>query len=247
MRGARDATSSALGRARPLRRALAALLCAAGTLPAGPALAEIFWRTGGAAEHCLRELGATDVYATDVTLNGAPGKLTACAVPAASSRVAASLAQRLGLPRDAAAGGALITHAEKGRLIRLFVLPSASGEDASLVLTFTQSARDAARAAREPPAWPDGLPALAARPVFTAVCDATRTTFVTGESAEAPDAAAQSAAQALQAAGWTQTSPKAPGLGIFASGRKTCLVLTRADARTSRTTISLLQREGASR
>lgn len=207
---------------------------------------EVFWRLPGGADALVKELGGTSVYATDVTLNGAPGVLTAHAIPASSSSVCASLARRLGLSPESSLGGTIITHAEKGRLSRLIVLPSGAAAEACVVLAFDQSSRDAARSRQAAPAWPDGLPALSAAPLFTAVCDATRTTFVAAETAASPDEAARSAAQALSGAGWTETVPSSATFKTFCSGRKTCVVLASRNGPTARTSITVLQREGAS-
>lgn len=206
---------------------------------------EVFWRLPGGGDTLLQELGGTCVYTTGVKLNGAPGHLTAHAIPATSSSVCSSLARRLRLPPDTALGGTLITHAEKGHLRRLLVLPSGASAEACVVLTFDQTTRDAVRARQATPAWPDGVPALSATPLFTAVCDATRTTFVTAETSASPDEAVRNAAQALTDAGWTETRPALPAFKTFASGRKTCVVLATRTGPASRTSISVLQREGA--
>jgi hypothetical protein len=126
------------------------------------------------------------------------------------------------------------------------VLPSPAAPEACLVLAFDQSQQDAAKARQAPSAWPDGLPALAAAPLFTAVCAKTRTTFVTAETEAPPEAAARDAAQTLAAAGWTETTPTADTFKLFVSGGKQCVLFASRAPESERTTISLLQREGAS-
>jgi hypothetical protein len=89
------------------------------------------------------------------------------------------------------------------------------------------------------------MPAFAATPIFSAVCAVTRTAFVTAELEASPEAAVQEAANALLQSGWSDTGPSTPSFRIFASGRKTCLLLAAHNGKTQRTTISVLQREGS--
>ena len=211
-----------------------------------PLSAEIFWRLPKTSDTVLRQMGGTRVYATDVRLNGAPGTLTAYTFDSSPAlRVSAGLSRSFGLAAPASSGALFLTHAEKDSLSRLFVLPSPSGSETCVVLAFDQSLRNAAKARENPPAWPDGLPALDATPVFSAVCALTRTTFVTADSPVAPEAAAQEAAQVLRSAGWVETTPATATFKIFASGRKQCVLLATRNPQSERTTISLLQREGA--
>ena len=211
-----------------------------------PLRAEVFWRLPKRADTVLQQMGGTRVYATDVQVNGAPGTLTAYAFGSGAAHVGAGLARRLGLPAPSPDGGAaLLTHAEKDRLQRLFVLPAPSGGEACVVLALDQPLRAFEETLRNPPAWPEGLPALNATPVFSAVSRLTRTAFVTADSAAAPEEAAQEAAQALTGAGWTASAPATPAFRIFVSGRRQCVVLAARQPQTGRTAISLLQREGA--
>ena len=222
------------------------LLLAFGLLFSLPLHAEVFWRVPKTSDTVLRQMGGIRVYATDVRLNGSPGTLTTYTFDRSPAlRVSADLARSFGLASPATSGTLFLTHAEKDRLSRLFILPSPSGNEACIVLAFDQSLRDAAKAREHSPAWPNGLPALTATPVFSAVCAQTRTTFVTAESSAAPEAAAQEAAQALRDAGWDETTPATATFKIFASGRKQCVLLATRKPQSERTTISLLQREGA--
>lgn len=207
--------------------------------------ADVFWRIPRRADTALQELGGSCVYATDVQINGAPGALSTYVFADSAARVSASLTRRFGLAVAAERGGAFITCAEKGRVTRFLVLPAASGEESCVALAISQTASDASSSRRTPAAWPEGMPALAGIPLFSAVCTATRTAFVTAETEASPEAAVQEAALALQQAGWTESVPSAPTFRILASGRKTCLLIATRDEKTGRATISVLQREGS--
>lgn len=210
-----------------------------------PLCADVFWRIPGRADTALQELGGARVYATDVLINGAPGALSVDVLGQSAASVKASLARRLGLAAAGASGGAFITCAEKGRVTRFLVLPSAAGEEACVALAISQSADDAARSREKPAQWPQGLPALPATPLFSAACAATRTAFVTAETGASPEAAVQDAAGAMRQAGWTETRPATPTFRLLVSGRKICLLLASRDEKSGATTISVLQREGA--
>ena len=208
--------------------------------------ADVFWRLPRRADAVLQQLGGTCVYSTGVQLNGTPGALAAYAFGSSANDVRSSLARSLGLPPNASFGGALMSHVEKDRMRRLFVLPAASGESACVVLLFDQSLRDFERVSQETPAWPDGLPAIGATPLFSAVCTETRTSFALAETPADPKAAAQEAAQTLSRAGWLEASASAtPTFKMFTSGKKICLVFASLHPQTGGTTISVLQREGA--
>ena len=218
-----------------------------GLLPAPHLHAEVFWRIPKTADTVLRQMGGTRVYASDVQLNGAPGALTAYAFAGPLTSVGADLAGRLGLPRPSPFATTCMTHVEKDQLSQLYVLPSPAGQQACLVLSFKQTLSDFARSRERQALWPDGLPALNATPLFSAVCSATRTTFVTAETPAAPEAAVQEASQTLLAAGWAEATP-APASAtfkLFAAGKKQCVLLAVRHPQTGQTTISLLQREGA--
>ena len=212
-----------------------------------PALhADVFWRLPKRADTVLQQLGGTCVYSTDVQLNGAPGALTAYSFGSSATEVRASLTRSLGLPPKASFGGALVTHIEKDRLRRLLVLPAASGESACVVLMFDQSLRDSERVSKDPPPWPDGLPAIAAAPLFSAVCTQTHTAFAVAEAASAPEAAVQEASQTLRSTGWSEVSASATStFKMFTSGHKVCVLFASLHPQTGGTTISVLQREGA--
>jgi hypothetical protein len=194
----------------------------------------------------LAGLGGARLYATDVEVNGSPGTLAAYALGLAPAAAGARLARALGLPAPAAPEAALLTDARDGRLRRLLVLPSPADAEACVVLAFDQPQSAAAEARRKPAAWPGGLPALAAEPLFTAVCAKTRAAFVTAETDASPEEAARDAAQTLLGAGWTEAPPATPTFKLFVSGRKQCVLFAQRAPRSERTAISLLQREGAS-
>jgi len=233
------------GQARRRAPAHYALLLAGYCLVSAPLHAEVFWRLPKTADAFLNRLGGTRVYATDVLVNGTRGTLGAYAFGVPAADISAHLSRRFGLPPQAAAGAALLTHAEKEHVYRLFVLPSPSGEETCIVFAFDQPLRNAARARQTPVEWPEGCPTLNATPVFSAVCAMTRTTFVTADSADSPEGALKEAAQALGGAGWGETTPGTDTFKIFVSGKKHCVVLATRNLQTGRTAISLLQREGA--
>jgi hypothetical protein len=190
-------------------------------------------------------MGGVRVYASDVQVNGAPGTLSAFSLAMTAAEAGATLARRLRLPPAAPFGATLLTHVEKDRVRRLFVLPSPASEAACVVLSFDQSLRDFARTRNEPKTWPDGVPALNAVPLFSAACALTRTTFVTAETPSLPDAAVREATQVLRGAGWQEVPPASATFKILTSGRKQCVLLASRNPQSERTTISVLQREGA--
>jgi hypothetical protein len=206
----------------------------------------VFWRRPESAGTRLSALGGPRVYATDVQVNGAPGTLAAFSFDAPAPQLSAALARRLGGPQAAPSEAAMLTHAGNGRLERYLVLPAPAAGGGCVVLAFDQPLRPAATARRKPAAWPEGLPALAAEPLFTAVCAKTRTAFVTAETAATPEEAAREAAQTLLGAGWSEIPPSTATFKLFVSGRKQCVLFAGPAPRSERTAISLLQREGAS-
>ncbi len=214
-------------------------------LLAQPLHADVFWRQPRTADSVLQQMGGVRVYTTDVQVNGAPGTLSAFALGSAAPDVSADLARLLGLPPAAPFGATLITRVEKGRLRRLFVLPAPASQVACIVLSFDQSLHDFERTRNAPVPWPEGLPTLDATPLFSATCALTRTTFVTADTVATPEAALQEAAQTLHGAGWLEASPAGPTFKILTSGKKQCVLLAIRNPQTERTTISVLQREGA--
>lgn len=224
-------------KAHGLAPALAALL-------ALPLPADVFWRIPRRSDSALQELGGSCVYTTDVQINGAPGTLSAFAFGESAVRVSGGLARKLNLSAPAAAG-AFVTSAEKGRVTRTLVLSSSGKEESCIALSLSQTESDASRARAKRADWPPGLPALPGEPLFSAVCSATRTAFVTAATDAAPEAAAQEAAAAFLQAGWTEAPPSMPTFRLFVSGRKVSLVIASRDEKAGRTTISVLQREGA--
>lgn len=225
------------------RRLLAVSACILLSLSLG---ADVFWRIPKQADAVLQGLGGVCVYSTEVRLNGAPGVLTTYAFGQTSADVLKGLSGALDIPSAESFSGAILTHREQNRLRRFFVLPSASGASACAVLVFDQSLRDFERAGKDTPVWPEGLPAIATVPLFSAVCSKTGTAFAIAETSEAPPAAVQAAAQTLSQTGWAEvTSSATPTFKLFTSGRKICLLFASHHAQTDRTTISVLQREGA--
>ena len=235
-----------LARKETVRAPLRLLLAAYCLLLALPLCADVFWRIPKQADAVLQGLGGVCVYSTDVRLNGAPGVLSTYSFDQTSSDVLKGLAGALGIPAAESFAGALLTHREQDRMRRFFVLPSASGTSACAVLVFDQALRDFERAGKDAPVWPEGLPALATVPLFSAVCAKTGTAFAIAETPEAPQAAVQTAAQTLSQTGWSEVTASAtPTFKMFASGKKICLLFASHHAQTDRTTISVLQREGA--
>lgn len=207
--------------------------------------ADVFWRIPLRADTVLQELGGSTVYTTDVQINGASGSLSAHVFGQSAGRVSASLTKRLGLRAITEKRGSWISCQEKGQLMRFLVLPSPSEGETCIALSISQTAGEAARSSQKPTTWPEGMPALAAVPLFSAVCAATRTTFVTAETAAPPEAAVTDAASALRQAGWSEAAPSTPTFRIFVQGRKTCLAIASRNEKTDTTSISLLQREGS--
>ena len=211
-----------------------------------PLHAEVFWRIPKHADTALQQLGGIRVYSTAVLLNGSPGSLAAYSIGASAAETRARLARQLGLQTDSAFGGALVTHAEKNRVRRFFVLPAASGDSTCVVLLFDQSAADYTRTLQTPAAWPDGLPAVAGDLSFSAVCAETRTAFAVAETLSAPEDAVQEASQNLVNGSWALVSSAAtPTFKMFSSGRKICLLFAARASKSDKTVISVLQREGA--
>ena len=209
--------------------------------------ADVFWHIAKRADSVLQQLGGLCVYTTDAQLNGAAGTLSAYSFSDSASQVRGGLTRALDLPSEAALGGALMTHVEKDRMRRLLVLPASASEAACVVLLFDQSLKDAARVKQNPPPWPSSLPAVAGTPLFSAVCAATGTSFGVAETDAEPQAAAQETAEALSRAGWLEVPPSAAtsAVRIFNSGKKISVLFASRRAPGERTTISVLQREGA--
>lgn len=221
------------------------LTAACGLLLCQPLHSEVFWRLPKRADTALQQLGGTCVYSTGVQLNGAPGTLSAYSFSLSSTEVRSSLSRTLGLPPSTSFGGACLALTEKDRLHRFFILPAASGESACVVLAFDQAARDVAQALRDGPVWPEGLPAVVSGPpLFSAVCNQTRTAFAVAEAPSDPQTATLEASQALRRAGWSEQAASSSTFKIFSSERKICLLFSSRQPQTERTLISVLQREG---
>ncbi|MDD4101616.1 MAG: hypothetical protein PHU80_03175 [Kiritimatiellae bacterium] len=209
--------------------------------------AEFFWRFPvGSGEDALRRLGGTRVYHTEAQVNAASGTLSAFAFSAAPSQVAADLARLWSLPPPGPFGVSMLTHADNRTLHRVLIMPSADNSESCVALAFMQPLREAAQAQTTAPDWPEGWPVLEATPLFTAACSLTRSTFVTADSPAPPDGAVAEASRSFQRQGWSETLPASPaGFTILAKGRKHCVIFASADRVSGRTSISLLQREGA--
>ncbi|MBP5321714.1 MAG: hypothetical protein J6334_12070 [Kiritimatiellae bacterium] len=208
-----------------------------------PSAAEFFWRLPRRAETVLEQLGGMPVYETPIQVNGAPGTLTAHAFTGqTASGLAAQIARRLGLPvPPTAPGGTMLTHDDKTRLTKYLVLPSPSGHDSCVTLAIAAKGRPPST----PTGWPAQVPALNAEPRFTAVCEKTRTGFVTAESALTPEAALADATTRLAQAGWREAFSAGASCKIFTLNSKQCIVFASAESGTGRTSVSLLCREGA--
>ncbi len=212
--------------------------------------ADVFWRFKKNHSGLLQELGGTQVYATDVQVNGAPGTLTAYAFQDKSAtEIGKQLRHRLAITKDVAPSvGTMITTQENGRLQRLLVIPSGYGTSASIVMMFEQSLEDAKkRSAGEPLAWPEGLSTLPGVPRFTAFCASTRTAFVAAETINEPEEAMKSVNIALRENGWSAMPVASATFKLFVRGTKTCVAFATRPVGAEQTTISVLQREGAAK
>lgn len=208
--------------------------------------AEVFWRIPRRADSVLQQLGGARVHTTPVQINGAPGTLCAYAFDRSAAEIGAALARQYALPTPAPFAGSLLTVEERGRLRRLLLLPAGDGSEAALVYALDQSLADAGHALRaSAPPWPRQLPTIPGQPLFSAVCEATRTSFVTSESHAPPEAALLDATRILLDHGWQPVSPPTPRFALFMSGEKICALFAGGEATASRSTLSLLLREGA--
>lgn len=226
-------------------RALRALLLALLLVPV--ARAEFFWRLPKTSETTLTQLGGTQLYTTEVSVNGAPGNLAAYLFEAPPTTISVRLARELGLPTPTAARRATwLTHRSGANFMRIIVLPTPATPDACVALALDQNLKQAARSREVSPPWPKNLPQLAAEPLFSAVCYKTRTTLVTARTTATPIAALQEATAVLRSANWQEASPGSATLKIFTAGKKQALLFAAANS-DGATIITLLQREGTAR
>jgi hypothetical protein len=210
--------------------------------------ADVFWRFKKNHSRLLQELGGTQVYATAVQVNGEPGMLYTYAFEDKSATdIGAQLRTRLLIAKEVSPSvGMMITSKENGRLQRLIVIPSGYETASSIVMLFEQSLQEVKkRSADEALAWPEGLSTLPGVPRFTAFCAATRTSFVTAETAHEPEEAIKSVGVALRDGGWSVLPVTSPTFSLFVRGTKTCIAFATRPAGTAQTTLSVMQREGA--
>jgi len=210
--------------------------------------ADVFWRYKKNHSSLLQELGGMQVYSTAVQVNGRPGLLAAYAFDDKSAtEIGAQLRGRLSIAQDVPPSvGTMMTSKENGRVQRLLVIPSGYGTSSSLVMAFEQAQQGSdTRSDVEPLVWPDGLAMLPGVPRFTAVCEATRTSFVTAETNQEPEEAIKSVEVALRDSGWKAVPVSLATFKLFVRGAKTCLAFASRPAGAEQTTIGVLQREGS--
>jgi hypothetical protein len=210
--------------------------------------ADIFWLFKKSTSRVLQDMGGESVYSTPVQVNGSPGTLTAYSFDKFSSlEIGRELKQRLAVAKDATISDAtMITAQEEGRVQKFLVLPSTHGGSASVVLMFEQSLQEMKkRSSKEALEWPEGLSMLPGTPRFTAACAATRTTFVTAETATEPTATLTAVESALKGAGWTALPLSTPTFKLFVRDTKTCVAIAMRSAGATQTTLSVMQRDGS--
>lgn len=210
--------------------------------------ADIFWLFKKSTSRVLQDLGGENVYSTAVQVNGAPGTLSAYAFNDLSSvEMSRQLKQRLTVAKDTGLmESAMLTTLEEGRLQRFVIIPSARGASGSVVLLFEQSLQEVKkRTSKATLEWPEGLSGLPGTPRFTAACIATRTTFVTAETTQEPEAVIRSVETTLSGGGWTAVPLSTPTFKLFVSGTKTCLAFATRPTGATQTTLSVMQRDGA--
>lgn len=234
-------------RKRPLGGLLWGALIVLGAVLLAPwSSADVFWRKGANADAHLEELGGTRLYTTEIKINGYAGNLAVYGFTEAPTTLGSRLARALGTNMPRPQAGALLTHVQNQRLQRYMLLPSVATPDGCMVLALEQGQEDARRARQKPTLWPAGMPALDAEPLFSASCAKTRVTFVTAQSMLAPEVALHDAVSTFAKAGWYVTPPEGKSMQLLTSGRKQCIVFAGTAANGKHTTISILQREGAS-
>lgn len=210
--------------------------------------ADVFWRFKKSYSRVLQDLGGAQVYSTPVQVNGTAGTLNAYSFEdKSSSEIGSQLKRRLSLAKDPAlSASSMITTQEDGRVQRFLVIPAANGAASSVVLMFEQSLQEAKkRSADEPLAWPEGLSMLPGVPRFTATSAATRTAFVTAETAQEPEAAMTAVESALSGNGWQSVPVATATFKLFVRGSKTCVAFAMRPAGAAQTTLSVMQRDGS--
>jgi hypothetical protein len=232
-----------------MRRELRLLFVLVLLIPLGLS-ADIFWLFKKSTSRVLQDIGGSSVYSTPVHVNGASGTLTAYAFDKLSSlEVGRELKQRLAVAKDATVSDAtMITAQEEGRVQKFLVIPSTHGGSASIVLMFEQSLQEMKkRGSKEALEWPEGLSMLPGTPRFTASCAATRTTFVTAETATEPTATLSSVESALTGTGWSVLPLSTPTFKLFVRDSKTCVAFAIRSAGATQTTLSVMQRDGSAK
>ena len=210
--------------------------------------ADVFWRFKKNHSRLLQELGGTQVYSTAVNVNGEPGTLCTYAFEDKSAtEIGAQLRKRLSITKEVMPSvGTMITSQENGRVQRLLVIPSGYETSSSIVMLFEQSLSEAKkRPVEDSLAWPEGLTTLPGVPRFTAFCSATRTSFVTAETAHEPEEAMKSVDVAMRDSGWRAIPVASPTFKMFVRGPATCIAFATHPAGAAQTTLSVMQREGS--
>lgn len=210
--------------------------------------ADVFWRFKKSYSRVLQDLGGKCVYTTAVQVNGAPGTLNAYNFEnKSSSEMSAQLKKRFAITNDVLPGmSAMITTQEEGRVQRFVVIPSGEGVSACLVMVFEQASQEMKKRSQdEPLAWPEGLSTLPGTPRFTAVCEATRTAFVTSETAAEPADTMKSVETAMTGSGWKVSPVATDSFKLFVRGTKTCIAFAARPQGSSQTILSVMQRDGA--
>ena len=208
-------------------------------------LADIFMRIPRRATTVLQKLGGSMVYSSSVKINGKAGSLSTFAFQERSDVISHRVARKLKLPPPSSQSTIMLDASNK-TLCRYFIIKSPNLDNTCLVTTIEQRAAIFRGMGNQPPPWPDNIPTLNATIGFTAVCDKTRTTFLSATShCSSPQQAADEATDALTQTGWNTTPPTTPTFKIFTKGRKQCIVFSTENPRSHQITINILQREGS--
>lgn len=207
--------------------------------------AEIFMRLPRTSELLLRETGGAQIYQSAVLINGQQGQLSTFVFYETADVIGTRLAQKLKLPRPT--GNACVMLKSNGQaLARYFILNAPDFENCSIVTVLEQNTAAFRNAGRGAPPWPDNIPVLDATATFTAVCEETRSTFLSALShAATPSAALAQAVETMRSAGWQQSVPSTPDFKIMTQKRKQCVIFTGVNPESQNITINILQREGA--
>ncbi|MCL1888071.1 MAG: hypothetical protein FWF96_04285 [Kiritimatiellaeota bacterium] len=207
-----------------------------GVLISALASAEIVSRLSPSPQRVLESAGATLVFSTPATVNGARATLGAYLFPAAPRAASAEAARLLKLPVALDGDGMIAA----SRDTRLMVLPASDPRRSLMFLARFESAPGEGRAT----GFPENLPRPDnAFPVFSATLDTTQTAFAAAVSAAAPEEVHADMRRRLLAQKWQPALPETPAqsMALYARGNAVFLVCTapRADGSTR---LALLQR-----